>query len=74
MWKKATQQYFNIEHLNNPEIALRCQENVQKELTSITQNSEDINITLVAFSKSILSAVSNILEQRRSKKKMTDIS
>ena len=67
--KKATQQCFNIESLNNPEIAQRYQENVQKELTSITQNLKDINITLVAFSKSILSAVSNILQQRRSRRK-----
>ena len=69
MWKKATQQHFNIESLKNPEIAQRYQENVQKELTSITQNSKDINITLVAFNKSILSAASNILEQRRSRRK-----
>ena len=67
--KKVTQQHFNIESLNNPERAQRYQENVQKELTSIAQNFEDINITLVAFNKSILSAVSNILEERRSRRK-----
>ena len=65
----ATQQCFNIESLNNLEIAQRHQENVQKELTSIAQNLKDINITLVAFNKSILSAASNILEQRRSRRK-----
>ena len=70
--KKATRQCFNIKSLNNPEIAQRYQENVQKELTSIAQNLEDINITLVTFSKSILSAASNILKQRRSRK-TTDI-
>ena len=69
MWKKATQQHFNIESLKTPEIAQRYQENVQKELTSITQNSKDITITLVASNKSILSAASNTLEQRRSRRK-----
>ena len=67
--KKATQQCFNIESLNNLEIAQRYQENVQKELKSIAQNFKDINITLVAFNKSILSASSNILEQRRNRRK-----
>ena len=43
--KKATQQHFNIARFKNPEIAQKYQENVQKELTSITQKSEDINIT-----------------------------
>ena len=69
MQKKATQQHFNIESLKNPEIAQRYQGNAQKELTSIIQNSADINITLGAFNKSILSAVWNILEQRRSRRK-----
>ena len=68
-WKKATQQDFNIESLENPEIAQRYQENAQIDLTSITQNTKDINITLVTFNKSILSAASNILEERRSRRK-----
>ena len=42
---------------------------VQKELKCIAENFKDINITLVAFNKSILSAVSNILNQRRSRRK-----
>ena len=67
--KKAIQQHLNTESLNNTEIAQRYQENVQKEMTSIAQNLGDINITLVAFKKSILSAASNILEQRRSRRK-----